>query len=87
MSGTYGGDESLDSSAPWSGSLDPIFRGSLEDFSLRKLIRSLYSIRMVLSSLVEILLLGPEELERMRKALREESIRQRAEYDFLSKYR
>lgn len=86
MSGRYRGDESLDSSAPWPGSLDSVFRGSLEDFSLKKLIRSLYSIKIVLSSLLEILLLSPEELERMRRALREESIRQRAEFDFLSKY-
>ncbi|MFB0523525.1 MAG: hypothetical protein ACETV1_07200 [Candidatus Bathyarchaeia archaeon] len=86
VSGTYRGDESFDSSAPWSGSLDSIFRGSLEDLSLRKLIRSLYSIKMVLSSLLEILFLSPEELEEMKKALREESIRQRAEYNFLSKY-
>lgn len=87
MSGTYGGEDRLDNSTQWPGSLDSIFGISLEDLSLRKFIRSLYSIKMVLSSLLEVLLLSPEELERMKRALREESIRQRAEYDFLSKYR
>ena len=86
MSGTYRGDGSPNGSVPWTGSLDSVFGGSLEDLSLRKLIRSLYSIKMVLSSLLEILLLSPDELEKMRESLRAESIRQRAEYDFLSKH-
>ena len=70
----------------WFGLPDSMFRGPLEELGLRALFRSLYSIGIVLSSLIEVLLLSPDELEEMRRALRGECLRQRSEYDFLSRY-
>lgn len=57
-----------------------------EGLRLNTLLRSLRCIIMVWMALFEILLLSPEELEEMRRSLREESLRQRAEYDILSRY-
>jgi len=58
-----------------------------EDLVLDKLLRSLRCIITVWSVLLEVLFLSPEQLEQMKKALKEETVRQRAEYEFLSRYR
>jgi len=57
------------------------------DVGLKTLLRSLRCIAMVWLALLEILSLSPKELEEMKRSLKEESQRQRAEYDLLSRYR
>jgi len=61
-------------------------RGIFENIDLRALLRGLQSLVLVLSSLMEVLLLDREGVEELRRALREECIRQRAEHEFLSRY-
>ena len=58
-----------------------------EDFGLDNLLRSLKYILIVWMVLLEVLFLNPEQLEEMKKALKEETLRQRAEYNLLTKYR
>jgi len=60
---------------------------SPENFGLNTLFRSLKFITIIWLALLEILFLSPEGLEEMKRSLKEESVRQRAEYDLLSRYR
>jgi len=73
---------------PWSsGYSEGLWMRLSEDLVLDKLLRSLRCIITVWSVLLEVLFLSPEQLEQMKKALKEETVRQRAEYEFLSRYR
>jgi len=67
------------SESPWMG--------LPEDFGLDKLLRSLQYILIVWMVLLEVLFLSPEQLEEMKKTLKEESLRERAEHDLLTKYK
>jgi hypothetical protein len=72
------------SEIPWS----PDYTDrSPENLGLNTLFRSLKFIAIIWLALLEILFLSPEGLEEMKRSLKEESIRQRAEYDLLSRYR
>jgi hypothetical protein len=72
------------SEMPWSP--DYTDRSS-ENFGLKTLLRSLKFIAIIWLALLEILFLSPEGVEEMKRSLKEESIRQRTEYDLLSRYR
>jgi hypothetical protein len=76
------------SGTPWVPDYPDRSGASLpEDAGLNTLLRSLRYIIIFWLALLEILFLSPEELEEMKRALKEESLRQRAEYDTLSRYR
>ena len=50
-------------------------------------LRSIGAVALVLRSLVEILMLDPEEVEKLRQQLRAECIRQKREYEYLASHR
>lgn len=75
----YGVDNSRDRYSPSSE--------ANRDFDPGNLFRSLRLIAFIFYSLVEILRMSPEELEKLKQHLKEETLRQRAEYDLFTKYR
>jgi hypothetical protein len=57
------------------------------DFDPGNLFKSLKLIVLILYSLIEILRMSPEQLEKLRRDLKEETLRQKAEYEAFTKYR
>jgi len=54
---------------------------------LTTFLRSISAISLILRTLIEILMMDPHEVEKLRQELRAECIRQKQEYEFLASHR